>query len=364
MHVLFAKVIFGISILFIIGGAFNDGFTKFYLAIPFAIIAIFISLKVFKNYRIFRTVIILCVMAVLINLSLEINPFVYPILRNGTITINKDGYLRTFSDGSGGFYEIDLDDFSCSGCGEIKFKKILKGETYPVIGVHITHPDFSTKINLVTPIGQFSENNYSSDRSISINKKEKNQLFTYIGALMAYPFAYFILKDAFNEVWSSVKPNPIDASSNSSNPQKESSHQSSILSLGLIKNVDLDQKIEVGRNFEYNGCTFEFEDVGSDLKIETIHSIPPPANASSMEQIFYACFAHTDRNLQARNNQRNRIEAGRALFKCQKYGGDFCRTYGSYCLPMADNSSRTSILQVGWTGKPCSDIYSLSQPTN
>ena len=64
--------------------------------------------------------------AVVINLNLEKSTLVFPILSNGTVTIIKDGYLRTYADGSGGYSEDNVEKFKCARCGEITYKRILK----------------------------------------------------------------------------------------------------------------------------------------------------------------------------------------------------------------------------------------------
>lgn len=188
------KIIFFISLIFIASGAFNDGFTRFYLALRFAFIAALITLKRFKKRSLFCVAITLTILGIYINLGLEKNVSVYPILAGGMVTVNKDGFLKVYDDGSSGYSETDQQDVSCSNCEVVKYIKITKGQTYPVTGISISHLDFSTKIDLDTPIGQFAGKDYFVENNIVLNKSVKNPFFTYLGNLMYFPVVIFMLK--------------------------------------------------------------------------------------------------------------------------------------------------------------------------
>jgi len=75
----------------------------------------------------------------------------------------------------------------CTGCGEIKYERLLKGQKFKVLGVHINHPDFSTQINLETAAGEFQEHDYTLDNNIFPDKQVVNPFLKTMGSLMDYP---------------------------------------------------------------------------------------------------------------------------------------------------------------------------------
>ncbi len=193
MKIYYPKTIFFVSLVFIISGAFNDGISRFVLAVPFMLIAGFIAFKKFKNHLVVGFVTFLSIAAIWMNLNLEKSSIVYPILDQGTVTVNKNGFLKTYSDGSGMYSETDVEEFKCAGCGEVKFQKINQGDVYPVQGIKVEHPDFSNKITLVTSIGQFSEHDYLTNKNITLNKDVKNKMFSHVSSLMYFPLIVFYI---------------------------------------------------------------------------------------------------------------------------------------------------------------------------
>jgi hypothetical protein len=107
-------------------------------------------------------------------------------------------------DGSGG-YSSTNESVDCAGCGEVKYGKISKGDRYPVVGVFVEHPDFSTKVALVTEIGRFLESDYKKAANITVNKAVKDDFFATAGNLMYYPFVFDILTTKKDKALPGVK---------------------------------------------------------------------------------------------------------------------------------------------------------------
>ncbi len=183
------KISFGISVLFILSAAFNYGMTRYYLAIPFMALILYLSKSVFKRDNLFFASLILCIISILINNGLEKSSLLFPILDDGYVEVHEDGYLLTYSDGSGGFSKTEKMDFKCTGCGTTTSHKILKGEKYPVLGVSI-HAGLSTKVGVKTSIGTFSAESFLNQK-ISTNKSIENKTFKRFGNAMYYPIALF-----------------------------------------------------------------------------------------------------------------------------------------------------------------------------
>jgi len=187
-----AIYIYFLSLIFILGGACNTGFTRFWLATPFMVIAIIISIFI-KKHNAFIATSIFCAIAIIFNVTLEKNPIAFPILINGSVTVLRDGNLITFSDGSGGFFDEGMfNEKSRVNFGKIDIKKLSKGQEFKVTGIIISHPDFSTNISLTTTAGQFSEMNYQPSnqlftQSIKPNKTIINPIIKFLGNIMYYP---------------------------------------------------------------------------------------------------------------------------------------------------------------------------------
>ena len=188
------KIVYILGVIFLISGATNIGLTGFFFAIPFAILLVFISHYSFKSKKLLLSSIFLILVCILVNITLEKNPFIFPILSGGTIEVLEDGYLVTYSDGSGGFSKKSAQEqtVSCLGpsCGTDKSTPLKKGEIYNVTGVSITHPDLHTDVSLITSVGKFDQYDYqpyigSPDRAyIKTNKLVHVSLVNMLRYLM------------------------------------------------------------------------------------------------------------------------------------------------------------------------------------
>lgn len=185
------KIILLICYLFIISGGFNTGFSKFYMATPFMLVASLISITAIGDSRVKAITHLLILLSILFNVTLTKNPIVFPILNNGYIEILSDGYHVSYSDGSGGFRaKINSKEWRENKVSIIELKK---GEKYQVVGINVGHPDFSTKVNLQTEIGQFSQQDYqgslydSSEAVILPNKKVHAEWTNALSVLMLWP---------------------------------------------------------------------------------------------------------------------------------------------------------------------------------
>lgn len=191
------NVIYLISVIFITSGAVNFGFTRYYLAIPFMIVAFIISLRK-KNRKLMIVTLILCLSAIVINYTLEKNPVVFPILSHGSVTILADGYITNFGGNTYYFMANETSHIRCIGCGITGSQVIKKGSHYPVTGITISYPEFETQIDLITPIGIITQKSYkknSNDGTLTVqpNKTVVSPFFEYLSLLMLYPIILFKL---------------------------------------------------------------------------------------------------------------------------------------------------------------------------
>ncbi|MEJ0063471.1 MAG: hypothetical protein WDO70_09830 [Alphaproteobacteria bacterium] len=183
-----AKLFYGICAIFIAAGAVNYGFSGFAPALPFMLAAIALAKKISRKAM--TGTMLACIAAIAFNMTVARNPLVFPILNDGYVTINENGYLRTYSDGSGGF-SSGKETFG--GGGQVTFRELRQGETYKITGVKIGHPEFATTVSLVTEIGQFSEEDYKTAKHISPSKPAVSDWADKLSFLMNYPVAFFYL---------------------------------------------------------------------------------------------------------------------------------------------------------------------------
>ena len=176
---------------FILSGGANIGSTRFLMALPFMPLALLISMRVLKKTVFRKLTFILIPFSIILNITLEKNPIAFPILCGGEIEIISDGFQGTYSDGSGGFYDKEPEK---AGDHNVTYKELKKGEKYKVTGIVITAPDFGTKINLQTTIGQFSHSNYQdtsySSASVLTNKEVQATWLEDLGFLMYWPLLF------------------------------------------------------------------------------------------------------------------------------------------------------------------------------
>ena len=194
------KIAYALVGFFVILGAFNIGILL--VASPLFIL---ISRYGLKSKKMFWSSICLVIVCLLINMTIEKNPLLFPVVRGGTVKILEDGYLATYSDGSGGFSKENFADNqgrdpSCVGpyCGIIKFYPLKKGEIYNVTGVIVTlgaGGDFRPRISLVTSIGRFAQDDYQSLSGgsevvhIKLSKPVHSLLFDKLSYLMFWPIS-------------------------------------------------------------------------------------------------------------------------------------------------------------------------------
>lgn len=201
-HKIFLWILYLIGILFILGGAVNNGFSRFFMAIPFMILVSLISKIWLKNDKLFYFSISLIILSIATNLTQTKNHFLYPILSDGYIEILKDGYHIEFSDGSGSFITEEEKNNEHQILPEnIIYTRLSKGDKFKVTGIKITHPEFGTNINLTTNIGRFSTYDYQpinaeQSLNIKINKEIQTEWSSKLGLLMLWPLFPVMLLSA------------------------------------------------------------------------------------------------------------------------------------------------------------------------
>ncbi len=211
-----------VAVIFSLGGAVNSGWSAFYLAIPFMGYLIYQGYK--KSILFFVLSILFVIACIVTSKTLEKNPFIFPILRGGEVTVVRDGFQRTFEDGSGGFIPFEeltvneptesqkkiFSDFvnnpeqkslTYFDSFNITVTKIKKGETYKVTGVYHQTADLTDAISVVTEIGRFRLEDFnpeSSRYSVDVNKKIQTSWSKYLGNLMYWPVLPIVAMTAFN----------------------------------------------------------------------------------------------------------------------------------------------------------------------
>lgn len=169
--------VYVISLIFIVSGALNLGFSGFWMATPFMVLAIHFSKKLIENRKLYWFTVIFSIGAIFFNITIEKNPLIFPILIDGYVEIQRDGYQVTYDDGSGGFRDHKQDEIQCIGCGPRTYTKVEKGDIYKVEGIKIGHPDFGIDIRVLTEIGEFGEHNFDqSDVSSRLYHDENGEL--------------------------------------------------------------------------------------------------------------------------------------------------------------------------------------------
>lgn len=199
------------SAIMSLGGAFNSGWSSFYLAIPF------MAYLVYKGYKsgtsFFVASIIFVLACIAVSKTLEKNSFVFPVLKGGEVTVLKDGFQRTFQDGSGGFVAFEnlttnkpsneqqkvFDDFKTDPTrNKLEYydsftstiTKIKKDEKYAVTGLFDQTDDLSSTVSIITSVGKFrieDIDSKSATYSIKLNKKLQTTWSKYLGNLMYWP---------------------------------------------------------------------------------------------------------------------------------------------------------------------------------
>ena len=193
----FGLVAYILCLAFVFSGAFNYGFSRFWLALPFMSMAVFLSQVLFKKPFYIIITRAYCALCVGVNYTLEWNPLVFPILSDGYITITDDGYATSFSDGSGMVDTVPHNDLLCSTCGPVTSNHVYKGQRYKVLGLKVNGGiDAPYSINLLTELGGFTVHPGRDElnfKFISTNKPADSRFFSNVGILMYYPIIPIIL---------------------------------------------------------------------------------------------------------------------------------------------------------------------------
>lgn len=180
-----------VCLLFIISGTFNYGLTRFFFAIPFFAAACFLSVKLIPNRWLLYGTAIFVLIAIAVNLTLEKNPFVFPVLDGGYIEVHKDGYYKSFPGGG-----IFVEDEPCIPTNQIKcdnnvvVSSLPAGTRLPVVGVRVEPAGVGLKnVVLITESGMTisQDNIFIFKDSLSTNKPIESTLLNELGSLMLYP---------------------------------------------------------------------------------------------------------------------------------------------------------------------------------
>jgi len=142
-------------------------------------------------YRLFT--ILYIPLAILVNLTAEINPLIFPILKNGTVELLSNGKHITYNDGSGGFYGNGSNEPNNSSV--LKKELLSKGDKLDVTGVRVRHPDFSEEVYIVTSIGEFY-----NDKDIKTNRTIHALWAEKLSLLMLWPIVPLVLLDLFKKL--------------------------------------------------------------------------------------------------------------------------------------------------------------------
>lgn len=198
------EILYVVSFVFTLSGAVNAGFSRYFVAIPFMALMLWISKTKLKSRLILYASIFFIVISVVVSHSQTENPLLFPIISNGYIRILKDGYQQTFSDGSGGFVLNKEKDDAYSGSGPINYTEVKKGDVFNVRAVRIGYPEFSTSIRLVTEIGEFSEDDYAPNdgkgKYVKVNKAVRSTWAKYLSTLIVMwpiPLVIFLSRVRF-----------------------------------------------------------------------------------------------------------------------------------------------------------------------
>lgn len=183
-------IIFLIGCIFVFAGAVNAGFSRYFMAIPFMLLILLISNLILKNQELFYFSIFFIVLSILINYTQKINPFLFPIVHDGYVTILKDGYQRTWEDGSGGFTESN--ERKTSDDSIVTYTKVNKGDRYAVKRVDIHNPEFAEEFAVVTEIGELGNYDFQGIDShykepLQLNKPVRSKWAAELSMLMDWP---------------------------------------------------------------------------------------------------------------------------------------------------------------------------------
>jgi len=183
-------VILLVSYIFIVASGLNAGPTRYAMGIPFMILAVCISYSFFKISVLLSTVFLITA-SLLLNINLEKNPVVFPILHNGYVEILRDAVHTAYFEGSGRLYEnkfAESDQIATR-------KRVKKGAIYKVTGIRLSPNGLvGNNIDLETELGIVSESDYKGDEDkkqiAKTNKVVHLQIASTLSFLMYWPFLF------------------------------------------------------------------------------------------------------------------------------------------------------------------------------
>lgn len=208
-----------VSIVFSLGGAFNVGMSGFWMATPFMLFLVALSLK--RSRRDFVLSSIFVVICIAINLTIDKNPLVFPVLREETqIEVSKNNLYRSFSDKSGSFVEVkdiyvnkpateqqnqldsflkddrassmQISDSAIVSSDDVQtIYKLKAGQRFPVLGVYnFGGIDSENENYLVTALGHIGEDEIRKGNiRIVPDVPVQSEWSKYLGNLMYWPVA-------------------------------------------------------------------------------------------------------------------------------------------------------------------------------
>ncbi len=204
-----------------LGGAVNSGMTYFFMAIPFAGYLCWVAKGSKKHLTFAIFFVLLCV---LVSVTRDANPFIFPIISNGTALVAKDGFYRAFDDGSGSFTEykditlnepnpqqkniienfivakdvktVTIPDTDSRSGGSLTLTKLSKGEVYPITGIYHEGFDLGEYQSVKTSIGMFPLSDINEGYFI-LNKPIQSKWSKILGNLMYWPIAPIALGSMF-----------------------------------------------------------------------------------------------------------------------------------------------------------------------
>jgi len=174
-----------LCVVFSLGAAVNEGFTRWYTGIPFFILFFVITKKFNKSKRFSLLAFAIIFSSIYSNSILPKNSFLYPILNEGYLIVQEDGYIHQYSDNSAGFYK-DEKEIKCTGCGEVKKHSVKSGERIKVEGISYSYPDLGFRRAYKTAYG-----NIVPETHFKLSHEAHPLL--KLGELMYYPALPIIL---------------------------------------------------------------------------------------------------------------------------------------------------------------------------
>lgn len=192
-------LIYCMCLIFMASWAVNYWYSRFFLALPFTIIALILS----KKLGILFFTIAVSIVMVLVNLTLEYNPYVFPILKWWWVVFLKDSYAQYYGSKQTGIVEItSISSWSMENhfweklenqtmIKDLLVKKWTSARVNWIV-VQRWMIDSDTSITLLTEYWPITETNYKdtgswSQNIVVLNSVVLNPFFDTLSQLMNYP---------------------------------------------------------------------------------------------------------------------------------------------------------------------------------